>query len=331
VTRKNAPVPERKQRWQEAHRLAHNGEVTALAVHGDQAATSETIGDVRLWDMQTGGLIETVREVKPGDSGIGQPVLLLRLSKGDVLHILFETERTQSLMRVDRTEGGRRQTTVGVAGLTDLSDDGRTWALRRKDAPAEISLRRNLLTDSNPLEYQLVSEADKKAVTHTAISADDTRIATTTADAVRVYPRVRAEDLKGKQLRKEDWHKKPTREFALPKGVKLTALKLSDDGKRLALIGEKGFARVFDADAGKELCELKGHDGTVNAVAFTPDGSQVATANGKVVRVFDAKSGKLLGEIKGHDDEVTCLAFAADGKRLVTGSKDKMAKVWELK
>ena len=86
---------------------------------------------------------------------------------------------------------------------------------------------------------------------------------------------------------------------------------------------------MFDAENGKELCELEGHDGTVNATAFTPDGSQVATANGKVVRVFDAKSGKLLGEIKGHDDEVTCLGYAADGKRLVTGSKDKTAKVWE--
>lgn len=70
------------------------------------------------------------------------------------------------------------------------------------------------------------------------------------------------------------------------------------------------------------------HDTARPGVA-TPDGRQVATANGKTVRVFDAASGKKLSEWEAHADDVTCLAFTPDGKKLVTGSKDKTAKVWE--
>lgn len=69
----------------------------------------------------------------------------------------------------------------------------------------------------------------------------------------------------------------------------------------------------------------------MNAVAFTADGKEVATANGKSCRVFDAKTGKLLSELKGHTDDVTALSFAANGKRLATGSKDKTVRVWERK
>src|SRR5262249_1899817 len=46
----------------------------------------------------------------------------------------------------------------------------------------------------------------------------------------------------------------------------------SPDGQRLALAGTDGTVRVWETVTGKELFALKGHDGGVLAVAFSPDG-----------------------------------------------------------
>ncbi len=39
-----------------------------------------------------------------------------------------------------------------------------------------------------------------------------------------------------------------------------------------------GTARLWDALSGRELLTLKGHDGQVSGVAFSPDGNQIATS-----------------------------------------------------
>jgi WD40 repeat protein len=54
---------------------------------------------------------------------------------------------------------------------------------------------------------------------------------------------------------------------------------ISPDGQRLALVVGDGPVRVLDVLTGKELAVFQGHTGTVNAVAFAPDGRTVASAS----------------------------------------------------
>ena len=35
--------------------------------------------------------------------------------------------------------------------------------------------------------------------------------------------------------------------------------------------------------------------------------------------------------LKGHTDQIICVAISPDGRWLVTGSKDKTARLWDLK
>jgi len=51
----------------------------------------------------------------------------------------------------------------------------------------------------------------------------------------------------------------------------------SPDGKALASGGQDNTVRVWDAETGRELAVLRGHDNTVHSVVYTRDGSRIAS------------------------------------------------------
>jgi WD40 repeat protein/serine/threonine protein kinase/DNA-binding SARP family transcriptional activator len=73
------------------------------------------------------------------------------------------------------------------------------------------------------------------------------------------------------------------------------------------------------------------HGGEVVAVAFSPDGTRLATASlDQTARVWDVTSGGLLLTLAGHEESVRDVAFTPDGDFLVTGSSDRTARIWNL-
>lgn len=79
------------------------------------------------------------------------------------------------------------------------------------------------------------------------------------------------------------------------------------------LFGERG---VFDAEAG-----------SVNGVAFSPDGRRAASADSRGVRLWDLTSGKLLARNDAHRDRVMAVAFSPDGKLLATACEDRCVRL----
>jgi WD40 repeat protein len=93
----------------------------------------------------------------------------------------------------------------------------------------------------------------------------------------------------------------------------------------------EGVAKLWNVESGMEMLPLLGHTDTVEAIAFSPDGSQVATGSwDETARVWDALSGQQLLVLPGHTSWVRGVAFSPDGHRLATGSWDRRAKVWDL-
>jgi WD40 repeat protein len=76
------------------------------------------------------------------------------------------------------------------------------------------------------------------------------------------------------------------------------------------------------------------HPNLVDAVAFSPDGTQLATGchDGRL-RIFDVAKGAQAREIQAHVTQpqpsaIYCLAWSGDGKQVVTGSYDHSLKLW---
>ncbi len=101
---------------------------------------------------------------------------------------------------------------------------------------------------------------------------------------------------------------------------------VSADGKRFVTGGWK-HVTVWDVATGKETLALKGHFHNVVCLAFSPDGSRIASgAYDLTARIWDATSGKQLFSLPVSN--IAGLAFSPDGKRLVTVG-DGAVKVWD--
>ncbi|MBT7324934.1 MAG: TIR domain-containing protein, partial [Anaerolineae bacterium] len=69
---------------------------------------------------------------------------------------------------------------------------------------------------------------------------------------------------------------------------------------------------------------MRGHGGIVLSVAFSPDGTRIASGSSdNTIRIWDANSGEQIGEpLTGHSWSVNSVAFSPDGTRIASGSSD---------
>jgi WD40 repeat protein len=74
---------------------------------------------------------------------------------------------------------------------------------------------------------------------------------------------------------------------------------------------------------------LTGHTSAVNGVAFSPDGTLLATtSDDKTGRLWRVADGTHLRTLTGHTDYVWAIAFSPDGTLLATTSGDNTARLW---
>jgi WD40 repeat protein len=131
---------------------------------------------------------------------------------------------------------------------------------------------------------------------------------------------------------------KPTATLAGPADG-LLAVAVSPDGKAVAAGGYDGKLWAWEA-GGKKLFEVAAQaavppkapapdKNVVSALAFSPDGKQVAVggSDGKVY-LFGASDGKLVRQMQGHTGTITALLYHPAGNLLLSASKDRSIRLW---
>ena len=73
-----------------------------------------------------------------------------------------------------------------------------------------------------------------------------------------------------------------------------------------------------------------GHSDRVRAVAWSPDGSRIASAGAdQTVQIWDIITGNHICTCLGHTDTVSALAWSPDSQRIASASNDKTVQVWD--
>ena len=116
------------------------------------------------------------------------------------------------------------------------------------------------------------------------------------------------------------------------KGVKINKLSYNREGTELAIAsGDEwsGLAEIINARKGETGGSFY-HPSAVNGVAFSPDGTRLATASddGRL-RIWHLSSPEMDPKIlEGHEGTDVAVAFSKDGTRLVSVGSDSVARVW---
>ncbi len=73
-----------------------------------------------------------------------------------------------------------------------------------------------------------------------------------------------------------------------------------------------------------------GHSSRVMALAWSPDGSRIATAGyDKTVRLWDTSTGKSIAIYRGHTDHVNAVVWSPNGQRIASAGDDRTIQIWD--
>ena len=105
----------------------------------------------------------------------------------------------------------------------------------------------------------------------------------------------------------------------------MEAVVFSPTGKKLATTSWDRSVRVWDVASGHMISSV-GHEKSVMAIAFSPDGLHVASAGGST-RIWEASNGRMIARLP--QEGAWRLAFTRDGHYLATADLSRIARVWD--
>lgn len=111
------------------------------------------------------------------------------------------------------------------------------------------------------------------------------------------------------------------------------ALAISPDGRFAASGGNfpDHDLILWEYESGEMLHKLSGHEGSIYAVTFSPDSTQVLTASqdGTLI-LWNVETGEMIRQLEGHRGLVNGVDMSEDGRTAVSASLSGAIGVWDL-
>ncbi|MBD2128702.1 serine/threonine protein kinase [Microcoleus sp. ZQ-A2] len=282
----------------------------AISPDGKTLASGSEDGTIKLWDLQTGKLRNTLKGPPSPDKrsksvraiafspdgktlasgGEDNGIKVWNLGTGKLLHTL----------------SGKSYWISALA----ISPDSQTFVCGDADSYITIG---NLRTR----ELQNFFAGHSTIVNSLAISPDgQTAVSGSDDKTIKVW------EIKTGQL---------IHTLTTPDSRRVFAVAISPNGKTIASGNEDGVVRLWNLGSGKLIQSLPVGSAPINAVAYRVNGhTLVSGSNDGTIRLWDVRTGKVLRTMPGHSGPVYSLAFSPDGQTLVSSSKDETIKIWRV-
>ena len=119
------------------------------------------------------------------------------------------------------------------------------------------------------------------------------------------------------------------RKQILKHGAGVNCVAISPDGQTIVGGGKGKIVIIWDINNKTAKHILKDHSGWIYDVKISPNGQTLFSAGrDKTIKIWDIKTGELLNTLTGHSDWIYSLAISSDGNTLVSGSRDNTIKIW---
>jgi len=275
---------------------------------------------LRLWDAETG---QPIREPLCGHEASVQSVAFspdgtrIVSGSGDKTLRLWDARTGQPIGEPLR---GHQREVYSVA----FSPDG----TRIVSGSSDDTLRLWDAKTGQPIGEPL--RGHESYVTSVAFSPDGTRIVSGSNDTMlRLWDAQTGQSI-GEPLRAHEG----TIFFGLM-GTGVSSVAFNPDGTLIVSGGGKT-VRLWDAASWQPIgVPLRGHEGNVYCVAFSPDGTRiVSSGHDRTLWLWDAKTGQPVGEplrLRFGDVYAASVAFSPDGTRVVSGHYNDTLRLWDVK
>jgi len=280
-----------------------------------RVVTGDLGGYLYLWDITTGEILREYEDVRAPVAAIDVSddgeFLLMSTTSGEAYINLYNVESGKVL----RSYFGH---TIAIYGL-DFSPDGKTIASASVDGTAAIW---GLEVPGMAYKVDLPASGSGSEI---AMHPDGKSFFEAGFDGI-----IRMRDVATGQI---------IRTFDDIAGRWCGSLEVSPDGRYLisgdyvtAEPNEEQNAYLWDIRTGELLRTFDQNNGYIFAIAFSPDGKNVAIgeAFGKRILMYEVSTGRVLQTFEGHTNFVQNVVFSPDGQKLYSAGRDLTIREWDV-
>lgn len=259
-------------------------------LNGTLLLTTDTAGVHRIWNAETGKLLQQLSDlIEPVAIHPDGRLLVRDLQQSSLSFFDPLNGETAPLSLADEYTHYAFDHDGSTLGLVDLMGDIHTYDL------TSDKIEYTLSNDYFGMVNEVVFSADNQSVFFTE-NAVNTRHLEVTSGEISLIAHV-------------------------PNGNGIMAY--APQSSMVALGTKEGSIELWDAQSNEQLAVLKGHRGPIIDLAFSPDGAHLASAaEDKTLRIWHVDTGEMENTVRFDDSTMDHLTFNHDGTQLLAIDKD---------